>query len=147
MGREVRRIPPNWSHPTDENGHYIPLVKYITNDEMEEQIAITESRLDGSQSFDDYFVMPDWSKEECTHFQMYETTTEGTPISPVCDSPESLAQWLADNMGDAGAGGTATYEQWLYMINNGGSAPTFVLKKGSGELISGVEGIYEKQVE
>ncbi len=25
--------------------------------------------------------MPSWKPSECTHYQMYETTTEGTPIS------------------------------------------------------------------
>lgn len=25
MGRELRKVPANWEHPKDENGHYIPL--------------------------------------------------------------------------------------------------------------------------
>ena len=40
---------------------------------------------------------PDWPDSERTHWQMYEQTSEGTPISPVMESPEALARWLVDN--------------------------------------------------
>ena len=42
--------------------------------------------------------------EERTHYQMYETCTEGTPISPVMETPENLARWLADNGASAFGG-------------------------------------------
>jgi hypothetical protein len=67
---------------------------------------------------------PKWSEDERTHFQMYENVSEGTPLSPVMESPESLARWLADNNADAGAGQTATYEEWL-RVCLGNPAPTF----------------------
>lgn len=60
--------------------------------------------------------MPDWPDAERTHWQMYEDTSEGTPISPVCETPEELARWLADNGASSFAGDTATYEQWLKLI-------------------------------
>lgn len=43
--------------------------------------------------------MPVWAEEEKTHIQMYETCSEGTPISPkfTKDKTEELAKWLADN--------------------------------------------------
>ena len=59
-------------------------------------------------------------------WQMWETTSEGSPISPVCDSPESLARWLADNEASAFGGETATAEQWLAMIQCG-YAPSMVV--------------------
>lgn len=34
--------------------------------------------------------MPDWPEAERTHYQMYENTSEGTPISPVMATPEDL---------------------------------------------------------
>lgn len=75
MGREVRKVPASWQHPTDEeNGWLIPL---------------------------DTGDMPQWKPGEANCFQMYENVTEGTPISPVMDSPEALAQWLADNKAPA----------------------------------------------
>lgn len=45
--------------------------------------------------------MPDWQEEERTHLQMYESTTEGTPISPIMATKEELARWLADTNASA----------------------------------------------
>ena len=69
-------------------------------------------------------------------WQMWEDTTEGSPISPVFATAEALAQWLATNKADPAGGGTATYEQWLAMIRKGW-APSFVID--SRGLRSGVE--------
>lgn len=85
--------------------------------------------------------MPDWPDEERTHWQMYEDTSEGTPISPVCESPEELARWLADNNASAFADITATYEQWYRMIVGPGSSVSAVISPGG--LDSGVSAIEE----
>ena len=53
---------------------------------------------------------------EATHYQMYETTTKGTPISPVLKTPEKLAKWLADNNANGGSGIKLNYEDWLEVI-------------------------------
>ncbi len=44
---------------------------------------------------------------------MCETTTEGTPISPVMETPEELAKWLVTNKASAFASRSASYEAWL----------------------------------
>ena len=80
--------------------------------------------------------MPDWFEEEKTHFQMYEDTTEGTPISPIMPDPESLAHWLADNKASAFGDMTATYEQWLNTIKKGWAVGAILDKNG---FKSGVE--------
>ena len=41
---------------------------------------------------------------------IYETCSEGSPISPAFETPEELARWLTDN---SFGSMTATYEQWL----------------------------------
>jgi hypothetical protein len=60
--------------------------------------------------------MPDWLEAGCTHYQMYEVTTEGTPISPVMETPEALACWFVDNnvfvFGNIGT----SYDEWLAAI-------------------------------
>ena len=53
-------------------------------------------------------------------WQMWETCSEGSPISPVLDSPQELAKWLADNGASAFADMTQTEEQWLSAIVGGG---------------------------
>jgi len=127
MGREIRRVPKDWQHPKDDGGNEIPLqIGYLENKENFEEIWKEEglqAALDEygrAPNTEDY--MPEWSEEEMTHIQMYECTSEGTPIGPVMDTPENLARWLADNNASAFARQTATYEQWLSTINNGRAA-------------------------
>jgi hypothetical protein len=98
---------------------------------------------EGLQAAVDYFggapdqndYMPAWPEAERTHFMMYESTSEGTPISPAFATAEELAKWLADTRASAFAGQPATYEQWL-RVCNGGYAPSAVMQ--DGQLISGV---------
>ena len=82
--------------------------------------------------------MPDFSDRDPASLGwcMYETCSEGTPISPVLGSPEELARWLADNGASAFGYSTATYEQWLNVCR-GGWAPSMVAMPGVG-LVSGV---------
>lgn len=111
MGREVRRVPKDWQHPQNEDGTFIPLnarsiLQYQHDDDPEEE-KIREDEL-----------MPDFG-ETATHLQMYEDTTEGTPISPVFERAEDLATWLFENKASAFGSSTATREQWLAMIHQG----------------------------
>ncbi len=68
--REVRRVPRGWQHPKDARGTYVPLLPAdYTFDDAEHRA-----------SFGDRGLMPVVSGE--TQIIAYETTTEGTPISP-----------------------------------------------------------------
>ena len=87
--------------------------------------------------------IPTWQLEGYPGWQMWETTSEGSPISPVCSSPEALAKWLTDNHASAFGGMEATYDHWLAMIRVG-DAPSAVFSPKTG-LISGVEGIARHQ--
>jgi hypothetical protein len=158
MGREVRRVPATWDHPRNAKGDYIPLHDGFTKclesyKEDALQWALGNQRdwftagderkykprgadsdgmpfeeWDGPMPVaDDY--MPDWPDAERTHLQMYEDTTEGTPISPVMPTPEALARWLADHGASAFGAMTATYKQWLG-ICRGGYAPGMVIAGG-----------------
>lgn len=91
----------------DINDEWIPLT--------EEQKGKPYSWWDGERP-DPKDYMPLWSDEERTHLIMYETSTPGTPISPAFATAEELARWLADNNALWSAGETASYEQWLSMI-------------------------------
>jgi hypothetical protein len=46
-------------------------------------------------------------------YQMWETTSDGSPISPVFATPQELARWLADSGASVFGKHTATYEEWL----------------------------------
>jgi hypothetical protein len=62
--------------------------------------------------------MVDLMKGVRNHLQMYETTTEGTPMSPVFAKAEELAQWLADHEVSVFGDILATKEQWLRIIED-----------------------------
>jgi hypothetical protein len=51
-------------------------------------------------------------------YQLWETTSEGSPISPVFATPEELAKWLFENKISTFGGMTTTYENWLEFIKN-----------------------------
>lgn len=121
MGREIRRVPPNWQHPvyTEENarrsdriGDYIPMLDKSFKDaakEWKEEFYkweagerpdyITDScRNDEYWEYagappepDDY--RPEFT-EEPTWFQVYETVSEGTPCSPPFATEEELVVYL-----------------------------------------------------
>lgn len=136
MSREVRRVPANWEHPKDEKGHYIPYNEHFPYNEEDTKLELRGGFLSGEPPNYGFKVMPQWPKSERTHYQMYESVTEGTPISPVMESPEELARWLTDNK----ASGTATYNQWLAVINKG-STVSLVVNCTTGEILGGVEAI------
>lgn len=81
--------------------------------------------------------MPEWTEKQATHYQMYETTSEGTPISPVFATPEELARWLADTGASTFADDTADYDTWLKMIERGNSVASAAFI--CGRFVSGVD--------
>lgn len=166
MGREIRRVPANWEHPKNAAGHYVPLhdgfnkrlaawdeentkwqegLRRDYGDDKDTWVPVDAkyigtpfSEWDGERP-DQKDYMPDWPEAERTHIQMYETCTEGTPISPVCATPEECARWLADNEASAFGHMTATYEQWLATCKRGW-APSAIGTSRTG-LVSGVEAL------
>jgi hypothetical protein len=68
-------------------------------------------------------------------YQIWEDVTEGSPISPVFEKPEDLAQWMSRNPRGSDEGTSA--ESWLEFINGPGWAPSFVMS--GGVMMSGVE--------
>lgn len=114
MGRELRRVPPDWEHPKDERtGHYRPLydqdyetaaMQWIEGFRLWERGE--HPRQEGNNRYERYFWDYDhtperstcrerkWTVEEATHFQVYEDVSEGTPVSPVLPSREAVVEWL-----------------------------------------------------
>lgn len=73
-------------------------------------------------------------------WQMWETTSEGSPMSPVFATAEELARWLADTGASAFGNMTSTYDEWFAMCLSGW-APSCVVV--NGEMKSGVAEIAE----
>ena len=137
MGREVRRVPKNWKHPR-ENGKYTPLLDYgksysqvvkeYNNEKEEYDLAGSEMTFeswhDKLPSPSEY--MPEFPENEKLYYQMYETCSEGTPISPVMETPEELAKWLSENNASAFGSMMANYEEWLCTIKRGGAPSMYI---------------------
>jgi hypothetical protein len=163
MGIKVRMVPPDWVHPEDEslsedftqrhadwvetrdqfnNGMVrdwgSPLDKaWKPKDARNAGVSLEEWA--GSEPIASEY-MPEWPAEVATHFMMYETVTEGSPISPAFATPEELALWLVDNNASAFGREGATYEQWLSTILRG-FAPSAIITNNKIE--SGVAALAE----
>lgn len=118
MGRAIRMVPANWEHPKDERGKYIPMHTRFPYADDEIAEGLEDGWLDASKPNYGIDLMPTWSEQEATHFQLYETTTEGTPISPVFASFDDLCEWAAENA-TTFANFKATADQWREMLRSG----------------------------
>jgi len=80
----------------------------------------------------------DWERTEPPSgegYQIWETVSEGSPISPVFVTPEALATHMAGTKWGADKG--TPYESWLKFINGPGWAMSMVVQDGA--VMSGVE--------
>jgi hypothetical protein len=75
-------------------------------------------------------------------YQLWSTTTEGTPMTPVFSAPEELARHCADNNVSTFGSDTADYETWLKFIRGPGWAPSAVGGPGA-RMVSGVAAFAE----
>jgi hypothetical protein len=162
MGREIRRVPPNWEHPRSEQygkEGYQPMCNRKYSEAAEEWMhncLLWQEGKHPSQEKgwgkdykyyweyegkppDKKYYLPD-GLEEPTWYQMYETVSEGTPVSPPFATKEELVEYLVEN-GDFwdqrhGSGGydRKTAEAFV----DEGWAPSFI-RTADGRLLSGVE--------
>lgn len=115
MGREVRKVPPNWQHPLDERGNPQPMndeefstaARRWKNEfskwEAGERPDYADSE-DGLLEFwewdggppDRKYYRP-WTDADATWFQLWETVSEGTPVSPPFATKAELDAYLAEH--------------------------------------------------
>jgi hypothetical protein len=70
-------------------------------------------------------------------YQIWETVSEGSPVSPVFATPGELARWMAAN--GKGVDDSSTVAQWMAFIEGPGWAPSFVA--GPHGIRTGVEAV------
>lgn len=128
MGRELRKVPSNWEHPRTKDG-FQPLFDESYKEaskKWKQEFLEWEKNPESDCEYwewdgnppDPKYYRPDWPEEIRTHYQMYETCSEGTPISPVMDNIDDLAKWLTDNNASVFGNMTTTYEKWLEICEN-----------------------------
>lgn len=117
MGREIRRVPPNWQHPTKQYqwgvDHVSMLDKTFTQACAEWDAE--KAKWDAGERpeyckgddgpYEDYAgERPDdpemyrpWEDAEATWYQLWQTVSEGSPVSPPFATLGELARYLGDN--------------------------------------------------
>lgn len=142
MGRKIRKVPANWEHPKKDNGSYQPMREEYYLDVLNEWLDDHNKWLDGTHEDlvkepelkekypfysmwggnapeVEYYQTRKYSDEELTHIQLYEDTSEGTPVSPVfaANEFEKLCEYAAEHCTTFGSF-TASKEQWMKMLSD-----------------------------
>lgn len=127
MGREIRYVPADWQHPRytaetasrpQQVGQFIPMFdedyetaaeKWLANVDLwrkgEHPDQKTGDRSEYRYYWDWHGNAPDkesyrdrkWTPEEATHCIMYETVSEGTPVTPSFATKAELVEYLVAN--------------------------------------------------
>jgi hypothetical protein len=115
MGREIRRVPANWEHPKDDEGNYIRMYDNDFDTALAEWVAGYELWKKGEHRYQAEF-QPDenaqyWDyegtppdphsyrpkfTEPADWYQVYETVSEGTPVTPPFETKEELVDYLIE---------------------------------------------------
>lgn len=163
MGREIRRVPADWDHPKAQMPYgydHHPMHDETFADAWAEWEGDKAKWLAGIYEYqpDDYprtvqgfieycgsppdpeYYRPEWPEESRTHYQVYETVSEGTPISPPLPSPEAVVEWMVAN--DDPVWGATSREAAETFVKNAW-APSMMVIPGQG-LVSGMEGMVDR---
>jgi hypothetical protein len=125
MGREVRRVPADWEHPKVSKPnwqtgrmeeHYQPMFDTPFEERarkwMDAAIAWDNgtdpdcAKHKATHPFywqwsgnppDAKYYRPNWPKESRTHYQVYETVSEGTPVTPHFATKAELVDYLVEH--------------------------------------------------
>lgn len=136
MGREIRRVIPNWEHPRQNCEHtpwmggcdeakanggrcLQPLIDHdyesaadewlVENAAWENGSDTDRAEFETSQVGRRYYwewngapperkyYRPAWTPEEATWFQVYETVSEGTPVTPPFATKAEIVDYLVAN--------------------------------------------------
>ncbi len=147
MGREVKRIDLDFDwfeKTTGKDGHSRTWFGYIL-DAIPCKLCDGKGRTTKGKNcplcYGEKQAYPRIEPPEGDGWQMWEDTSEGSPISPVFKTTLQLATWLEKNGASASGSFTATKEQWLKVIKTGGAPSGAII---GGRMMSGVEALSVK---
>jgi hypothetical protein len=138
MSREVRRVPLDYEAPRSErhgswqprfDKFYVPTVKQWLADREAWENGTHPDRAGHDYSFEEwdgngpdpdyYYPGEGWPEDAEMGIQMYETVTEGTPISRVYPDTPGGRRAMAEELTtiDSGITSGLTVDQWLQIID------------------------------
>lgn len=157
MGREIRRVPPNWEHPKKERFDIIER-RYVqdyqsmfdrpfgpTMDEWYTEWKAWEAGTHPDKAGHDMpywewsggppdplYYRPDWKEGEATWFQVYQTVSEGSPVTPPFATREELIDYLVTHgdFWDQKRGDGTWSRQNAESFVNAGWAPSMTIQNG-----------------
>lgn len=179
MGREIRRVPPNWESPVTKDAYGRDRIQPMycqTFDEVAADWLETFDRMRAGNLTDferecyphgvlewandetppDPKYYRSWSDDEATWYQVWETVSEGTPVSPAFETQDELIEYLAKHGdfwdqkrchepdwerlwgGKPGVSGWGRQRAERFVMGPGW-APSFVVQ--GGKVMSGVEAV------
>jgi hypothetical protein len=168
MGREIRRVIPSWEHPKKERydvrqGRYVqgfqPLFDEPFAPKMREWFAAWEKwergeKPEGAEETEHFwdwdggppdptYYRPDWKAEEMTWWQVYETVSEGTPVTPAFATAYELIDYLATygDYWDQSRGDGAWTRANAQSFVERGFAMSGVMIVGTGEMFAPRDGM------
>lgn len=121
MGREIRKVPPNWKHPEKPEKNRVGMTAFQPMYDRTFEDAAREWKADfaawergerpsyytddgSNDEFWEYSGGPpdreyyrDYADADATWFQVYETVTEGTPVTPPFATEDELIEHLVAN--------------------------------------------------
>ena len=121
MGREIRMVPPNWEHPKSIDNYGRERLQPMFDEPFSEAKAewldelakweagerpsyFTAEAGDEDLPYWEYNGNPPerayyrpWKDEEATWVQLWETVSEGTPVSPPFETADELIAYLAEH--------------------------------------------------
>ncbi len=172
MGREIRRVPPNWQHPcytkdnapsTDRIGEMKPChdqdyemaaLEWTANFDVWRKGEHEEQPCDYCRFYWEHDTPPNEDSyrpafaEAPTWFQVYETVSEGTPTTPPFATTEELIDHLTtagESLLDPQYHKPYARETAEKFVKGGGYVPSMIVSEGKiYEGISAVNAFKEK---
>ena len=162
MGREIRMVPPNWDHPKQEgayDGRLQPMFDCTFEEaaaDWKKNFAAWESGERPSYCSEDSKTLefwewngepPErayyrpWKDDEATWVQLWETVSEGTPVSPPFATKEELVDYLATHgdFWDQKRGSGAWERKAAEKFVAAGWAPSMIVISNPGSPVQIVE--------
>lgn len=93
MGREIRQVPMDWQHPKDDRG-YIPMHNKDWKTAVEEWEA---NGCNYEDAPDLARYRPVWGEDVKLGFCLYETVSEGKPVSPIFATKDEVIAWCREH--------------------------------------------------
>lgn len=148
MGREIRRVPLHWEHPRNPEGCPLPLYdetfevaalrwklaffQWESGTHPEQQQDMEFWEWEGDPPDRDYYRQ-EWSVEP-TAYLIYETVSEGTPVSPVFATLDDLRDWCRQR---------GHNETVIERFIKNAWAPSAVLGPETGQIRMGIDALQD----